>query len=160
MAINKSQDIQLEVKSNDLNFCALTETFLKVEDNVIPLHLGPSDCNILSVPRKDKQGRGVALLYHNKLTIIKGKPYDFDSMECTDFKISLPGSSLNMAVIYHPLDTSVLPFVDQLTDYMGWNINQSGKMLLLEDLNIKVNDKEDPYILIFSDFLESFDMCN
>ena len=48
-ANNKSQDIQLEVTTNDLNFCALTETWHKVEDNVTPLCLCPSGYNILSV---------------------------------------------------------------------------------------------------------------
>ena len=116
--------------------------------------------NILYIPRKDKQDRHVTLQYHNKLTITKGKLYDFDSMECTDFKAFLPGSSLNMAVIYTPLDTIALSFVDQLTDYMEWNVNQSGKMILLEDFKIKVNDKEDPDTITLSDFLESFGMCN
>ena len=98
----------------------------------------------------------IALLYHNKLTLIKRKPYDFDSMECTNFRVSLPGPSLNMAVIFHPPDTSVLSFVDQLTDYMEWNVDQPGKMLLLGDFSIKVNDKEDPDTMTFSNFLESF----
>ena len=57
-------------------------------------------------------------LYYNKFTISRGNPYDFNSKECTDFKVSLPGSSLNMAVIYHPPYTNILSLVDQLTDYM------------------------------------------
>ena len=54
LAINKSQDSQLEVTTNDFYFCALNETWLKTEINVIPLCLCPNDYNILSVPRKDK----------------------------------------------------------------------------------------------------------
>ena len=42
----------------------------------------------------------------------------------------------------------------------GYNVNQSGKMLLLGDFNIKVNDKEDPDTITFSGFLESFGMYN
>ena len=111
-AINKSQDIQLEVTTNDLNFCAHTEIWLKVEDNVTPLHFCPSGYSILSIPRKDKQDGGVGILYHNKPTMTKGKLYDFDSMECTDFKVSPPGSSLNVTIIYCPPDTSILSFVE------------------------------------------------
>ena len=44
--INKPQDVQLEVTTNDLDFCALTRTWLKVEDNVTPLSLCPSGYNI------------------------------------------------------------------------------------------------------------------
>ena len=92
-------------------------------------------------------------------------------MECTDFTVYLPGSTLNITLIYCPPDTSVPSFVDQLTDYMEQNVNQSGKMLLLGDFNIKVNDKlgdfnikvndkGEPDTITFSDFLESFGMCN
>ena len=81
-------------------------------------------------------------------------------MECSDFAVSLPGLSLNMAVIYRPPDKSVHSFVSDFLDYMERNINSTGKLLLTGDFNIHVNDPESPDANTFLDVLDSFGLQN
>ena len=77
-------------------------------------------------------------------------------MECSDFAVSLPGLSLNIAVIYRPPDKLVHSFVNDFLDYMEMNINSTGKLLLTGDFNIHINDTESPDANTFLDVLDSF----
>ena len=81
-------------------------------------------------------------------------------MECSDFAVSLPGLSLNMAVIYRPPDKSVHSFVNDFLDYMERNINSTSKLLLTGDFNIHVNDLDSPDTNTFLDVLDSFGLQN
>ena len=81
-------------------------------------------------------------------------------MECSDFAVSLPGLSLNMAAIYRPPDKPVSSFVNEFLDYMERNINSTGKLLLTGDFNIHVNDPESPDANTFLDVLDSFGLQN
>ena len=81
-------------------------------------------------------------------------------MECRGFAVSLPGLSLNMAVIYRPPDKSVLSFANDFLDYMERNINSTSKLLLTGDFNIYVNDLESPDTNTFLDVLDSFGLHN
>ena len=56
----------------------------------------------ISVLRSNKQRGGIAIGYKDFITIWRSNTYDCSSMECSDFAVSLPGLSLNMAVIYRP----------------------------------------------------------
>ena len=70
--------------------------------------------------------------------------------------VSLPGLSLNMAVIYRPPDKSLLSFANDFLDSMERNINSAGKLLFTSDFNIHVNDLEFPDTNTFLDVLDSF----
>ena len=86
--------------------------------------------------------------------------YDYTTMECSDFAVSLPGLSLNMAVIYRLPDILVLSFVNDFLDYIERNINSTGKLLLAGDFNIHINDPEFPDANTFLDVLDSFGQQN
>ena len=81
-------------------------------------------------------------------------------MECSDFAVSLPRLSLNIAVIYRPPDKPVCSFVNDFLDYMERNINSTGKLLLTGDFNIHVHDPESPDANTFLDALDSFGLQN
>ena len=74
--------------------------------------------------------------------------------------VSLPGLSLNMAVIYRPPDKSVLSFANDFLDYMERNINSTGKLLLTGNFKIHVNDLESPDTNTFLDVLGIFGLHN
>ena len=71
------------------------------------------------------------------------------------FAVLLPGLSLNLAVIYRPLDKSVLSFANDFLDHMEMNINSTGELLLTGNFNIHVNDLESPDTNTFLDVLDS-----
>ena len=76
------------------------------------------------------------------------------------FVVSLPGLSLNTAVIYRPSNKSVLSFANDFLDYMERNINSPGRLLLTGDFNIHVNNLESPDTNTFLDVLDSFGLHN
>ena len=137
--INKSTDLQVELVQNKIDICSLTETWIKEDDTTAEFQICPPGYKAISVPRSNKQGGGIAIVYKDFITIQRSNTYDYSTMECSDFAVSLPGLSLNMAVIYRPPDKSVLSFVNDFLDYMERNINSTGKLLLTGDFNIHVN---------------------
>ena len=55
---------------------------------------------------------------------------------------------------------SVLGFTENLADYLESNINVTGKLVIVGDLNIHISDELDSDTITFSDFLEAFGLVN
>ena len=102
----------------------------------------------------------MAIVSKDSITIWKSNTYDYSSMECMDFAVSLPGLSLNLAGIYRPPDKSVLSFANDLLDYMERNINSTGKLLLTGNFNIHINNLESADTNTFRNVLDSFGLHN
>ena len=62
-AANKTECIQAEITEANAALCALTETWIKEEDDITPLQLCPSGYKCISIPRKVRSGGGLALIY-------------------------------------------------------------------------------------------------
>ena len=56
---NKIESIQAEITETNASLCALTETWIKEEDDITPLHLCPSGYKCISIPRKARSGGGL-----------------------------------------------------------------------------------------------------
>ena len=101
---NKIETIQAEITEANASLCALTETWIKEEDDITPLHLCPSGYKCISIPRKARSGGGLALIYQDNINLIMGKDYSFNTMECADFNIKLPSKTIHLGLIYRPYD--------------------------------------------------------
>ena len=67
---NKINDIKHEIYNHNLDLCALTETWIKEdENNTIPNHLCPSGYNNISIPRINRTEGGIALVYKSNLDV-------------------------------------------------------------------------------------------
>ena len=121
--IRKTQDIQHLLTNRNLDICALIETWIKTNDNITPIQLCPQGYKYLSTSRTDKQGGGIVLLFKEGLNVKQDMKYDFTSMECTGYLISLPGQQVKLCLIYRPPEKSVLDFILDFADYMEENIN-------------------------------------
>ena len=158
--VNKTADFKIDLHTQNVDICALTETWLKEDDAITPMEMCPAGYASLSVPQTDRSGDGLALVFRKDLDIKQSTVYKFSSMECTDFSVKLPGLSINLAVIYRPPDRSVLQFAMDILEYMEMNVNTTGNIILTGDLNIKMNNSDDPDMNTFSDLLDSFDLVN
>ena len=150
----------LKIYHNDLDLCSLTETWIKLDDSTIPITLCPSGYKILSVPRVDRVGGGVAEVHREEIPVTHKAMYNCESMECSDFKVSLSSFNLSLAVIYWPPNKSVLSFTKDILDYMEKNINASGKTLLTVNFNIKVNDSSSNDMKLLMELLDSFGLVS
>ena len=156
----KSADLALEIYHNDLDLCSLTEIWIKPDDSTTPITLCPTGYKILSVPRDDRVEGGVALVHREEIPVTYNVMYNYESMECSDFKICLSSFNLNLAVIYWPPNKSVLAFTKDILDYMEKNINASGKTLLTADFNINVDDSSSNDTELLTELLDSFGLVN
>ena len=71
--VNKTQTIQVEIATH-IDFCALTETWIKEEDNTTILACCPPDYNALSMSRPNETGSGIAIIYKDRLKVVKTSP--------------------------------------------------------------------------------------
>ena len=129
-AVNKSTELQVELVQNRIYICSLTETWIRDGDTAAEIQICPPGYKVISVPRFNRQGGGIAIVYRDSITIQRSNTYNYAKMECSDFAVSLPGLTLNMAVIYRPPDKPIRSFVSDFLDYMERNINLTGKLLL------------------------------
>ena len=114
----------------------------------------------ISIPQPNQLGGGIAIVYRNTLNLTHNSTYNFQSMECSDFRLDLPSQCINLAIIYRPSDRKFQQFLNELCDYMESSINATGKLPLTGDFNIKINDENNTKTAKFLDFLESFVLVN
>ena len=82
-------------------------------------------------------------------------------MEFAEYNIMLKTKTINMYVIYRPPSTSVLKFCEDLFDLLSDNIVQDrGKLLLVVDFNIHVDDHNNADTITFKEFMESIGIRN
>ena len=160
---NKSQRIQTEIINNKLDILALTETWFKEDNNIIPpRRTCPMGYKVTSLLRSKRSGGGIALIHSDDIWIDKFQEHRFSSMECSDFKLHIgkQKSPVNLAVLYKSPNTSILQFTLDLVQYLESSITDHGKHILCRDFNIKVNDTQDPNTITTQDFLDSFYLKN
>ena len=120
------------------------------------IRLCPNGYKSLSIPRHDKVGGCIAIIYKSKfnISIAVGQPYK--TMESTCFSINTGIRIVNLIAIYRPLDSNILEFCNELTDLLENYINSSGELLLLGDFNIAINKPFDAEPATFLDILDQF----
>ena len=157
--VNKTADFQCDLNDNNLTLCALTKTWIRQED-VTPVQLCPPGFKAISISRKDRTGRGIAVVYKDTLTVRSRAKHNYSSIECCSFSIDLPKSTIYMSVIYRPPNFSVPVFATDFLDLIETSINESGRLLILGDLNIPMNNPNSPDTNMFQDVLDSLSLHN
>ena len=127
----------------DLDICAITETWLKENDEIGKAALKPEGYEILSSPCPIRSGGGIAVIDKEYLKVTKSWKHHFGTCECTDYKISFDHSSYSLGLFYRPDDNPFLAFVNDMVEYMENNITDKLEFLLLGDINIHVNNLHD-----------------
>ena len=81
-------------------------------------------------------------------------------MECSNFSVDPPMSTINLLVIYRPPKSSVPVFAIDFLDLLENSINENGRLLILGDFNIPINNPDSPDTSIFQDVLDSLGLEN
>ena len=68
--VNKTQTIQMEIATHNIDLCALTETWIKQEHNTTILACCPPNYKAFSMPRPNKTSTGIAIIYKSKKLLI------------------------------------------------------------------------------------------
>ena len=137
--------------------CALTETWLSNDEADLRFKdVLPKGYSIISRPQPGhKKGGRVAVVHKSNLIVKAAPPSDTtsDVMEHLDLTTNFKGISVNLYVIYHIPNTSVMQFCSNI-------VHDRGCLILTGDFNIHMDNPENPDTIIFNDFLESFGLTN
>ena len=159
--VNKIQDLHIELCTNNINFCALTEIWIKEDDMLTLNMMCPKGYDFISIPRSDKAGGGLTVTYKKDLNVLVWKSGNTNTIEY--LAVTLKGdshkSSHNINVIYRPPETNVLSFLSDLTDLLESQITSPGPITILGNLNIKVNDKNNGDTITLFDFINAFGLA-
>ena len=138
---NKINQFQHYLLEKSIDVCAVTETWLKKDDEYGLCEIPPLVLKMISKPRCDgRQGGGIALIYKENDTINDHKiNNNSEYMELSAFDCVI-----NLLVIYRYPNTSVVSFCNDLADILGNNIHTlKGHCILTGDFNIHTEDALD-----------------
>ena len=143
-----------------MDLCIFTETWIKEGDPITHTRLCPSGYKSLSIPRQDKVGGGIAIVYKSKFNISKAMGQPYKTMESTCFSVNTGNKLVNHIVIYRPPDSNILEFYNEFTNLLESSINSSGESVLLGDFNIAINKPFNAEPATSLDILDSFHLVN
>ena len=67
--VNKTQDLQVEIATNNYDLCALMETWIKEDDTLTSHRMCPPGYNVTSVLRTNCTGVGIAIVHKTGLSV-------------------------------------------------------------------------------------------
>ena len=140
---NKINQFQHYLLENSIDVCAVTETWLREDDEYRLCEILPPGFKIISKPRCDgRQGGGVALIYKENYTINQHMiNINSQCMELSAFDFHIQDCVIDLLVIYGYPNTSVVSFCNDLADTLGNNIcTLKGHCILTGDFNIHTED--------------------
>ena len=157
-ANNKSESICDFITSQKLDICAITETWLRDND---PSSLGaitPNGYDAYHVPRQDRSGGGVAIVYKQSLCLEKHTTAKRSTFELLHVSFTLDSEVLQTYVIYHPRGICSSEFIDEFCEIADDVAISSGKLLILGDFNFHVDDPSNAHAARFLNILDSYNL--
>ena len=145
----------------DVDIAAITETWLRYNDDLIIRELRPTGYKLVHNPRISDTGAGVGFLYKENIGIEHVTYHgEFRSFGCLDVTfVSL--NHIRSLVIYRPPCStvnglSVNLFLDEFSSLLEEVVISTSEFLLLGDFNFHIDDKDDIHTKQFMDTIESF----
>ena len=106
---NKTDVIVDYITCHAIDICAITETWLRDEDDVIKGELAPPGFSVSSHPRPGRMGGGVALIYRDTCPLSSISSGNKPSYEYLEAAFSSGPSGLRVIVFYtgHPIQALI-----------------------------------------------------
>ena len=153
----KSSFIHDYVLDNQLNFLALTETWLHSDGSDLSSRSlsTPSGYQFLDNPRPTRRGGGVAIICSTNHNPTIQRTASYSTFELLVVRLSLP-SLHNIAIVYRPRDDNRDLFTKEIGDLLCFLSSLTIPFIILGDFNIKVNVPS----AFTTSFLNLLDMFN
>ena len=155
---NKTFDVNEFITDNDLDACAITETWLKggKMDDVVLAEMLPTGFSILHCPRLSRGG-GVALVFKQCLHVVKKPPLttsttSFEYIEC----LLDTQPPLRVLVLYRPPSSKMHVFREEFDTLMEHLAMARGQLLILGDFNIQFDNANSMDTKTFVDLADSY----
>ena len=157
--INKPASLQEFISDNKLDILALSETWLS--PNSLPATLNsltPPEFSILSSPRKDSRGGGLALIYRSSFKIQEVRVPSFLSFESLCVKASFSSLSYTILSIYRPPACSKSSFMSDFSTLLEDLATTPSELVITGDFNLHLDEPDDPSTSSFLSLLDTFDL--
>ena len=145
--INKSFLLNDIIKSKNLDFMFITETWQRTNEHAPIIELCPPDYSFLSLPRTSGRGGGLAAVFKNMFPCRMVNTGSFSSFELQMIKIG-QSDPFYAILVYRPPGPNSC-FLTDFSDFLS-SILKLSKFILLGDFNIHIDDVSDKFV---SDFL-------
>ena len=159
---NKTGDVVEHVTSQNIDICAITETWLQPADDAIRSECQVSGYIFRDCPRKGGRiGGGTGLLCRSELSPNMIKCDEKTSYEFSEWQVKGPTGPLLLVIIYrppyskqHPVSTNV--FMDEFAEHLQELILCKETLLITGDFNIHMDDRLDSDAVKFNELLLEF----
>ena len=162
---NKSALFSHTIEEEQIDVCALTETWLKRDDKVIRNCATPVGYTLLDTPRNNRRGGGVGVLCKDSLKPkVFSKP-ELQSCEVTEYILNLNSKSFLISVLYRPpsngnLNFSVTDFLNEFELYLESLILKNLPIIITGDFNIHFDMPDNHSTVRFIEILNHFGLTN
>lgn len=157
--VNKTAEIHDHVLDQHCDILAITETWMRPDDPVTATELTPSGYSFHHVPRVNRQGGGVGVLFKNEIVLSKKSTYEassFESVICTFQPAN--GKSLILVVIYRPPSSSFSTFLEEVGPCLEESTVRPHELLVVGDFNIHIDSCTDRNGMEFSGLLDDLSL--
>ncbi|CAB3997546.1 Hypothetical predicted protein [Paramuricea clavata] len=152
------------VSENDIDILAVTETWLREDDNEFSTaEICPTGYHFYHITRKNARGEGVGLLLKKYIKVKKQSQRKFSSFEYMDVTLNCRNTYTRMIVIYRPppsktnkLSSSI--FFEEFCIFVEQLIILPGNVLMAGDFNFHIDNIGDSDTIKFNKILESFNL--
>ena len=158
-SIANSTDLFVDIVDNyKLDLVALTETWLKADDDIILGEMCPPGYDVTRIPRTTGRGGGVAFVYKKCFKVLLQKNIQFKSMENIDITLNCNSETYRVIVVYRPPSSSKNSpnfnvFMEEFNNMLESCMLANGKLIILGDFNIHMDDTTSASASKFGDLL-------
>ena len=131
---NKVELVKDFILENNINICALTETWLSKFHEPITQQLQPDGYKLLHEDHNAKSGGGVAVLCKCSTYPVLSSEAKFTSFESINIKLKIHQTVRNLIVIYWPPSLPRIPtsvFINEFSQYLEEIVISPGKSLIV-----------------------------
>ena len=137
---NKPLEIYDLIIDNSIDILALTETWFRNDgrDQVAIGDMTPPGYRIQHLPRPNRRGGGLAIIYRNIFEVESIQPTAFNSFECFTASVKHSKAAFQFAIVYRPPQTSTSAFLEEFAELIE-NLSIHTNHLIAGDFNFPVN---------------------
>ena len=131
---NKTLSIKDYIVERDIDITAITETWLNDTNSDLAVrNICPSGYSFSHVPRLNRTGGGVGVIYNNTLNITRYETVSYTSFEFMELLFQHQSCQYRIVVVYRSPSSNGLPlntFSDEFSTLFERLVTSSGKLII------------------------------